>query len=238
MKLLKNKFDKELLFSLIFQDSVKQGTKVEVNILIDNLKSVTGALLEKYRLTGELSEFIYTNTDASPVMNFISSATKSSAKIGIGSSICSAIVSNPAATWTLLNTIQLLAFLPLNSLILTDNLEKFFKGIAKFNIIPNFLTEYYPTNTSGSPYLQAQRYGIKTSVFIINIGLSLIFLLAITLLWPFSFILSKITSGKFASKIVKLVENYKFNFFIRFWIQMYLEIGIYAVIQLKAVSSR
>ena len=235
VSLLKNRLNKDLLFSLVFKNSVTSGTKIEVMILIDDLRSVTGAYLENYILSAELSE--YNTPYSNSIAEIPSAATKTSVTIGVSSSVCASIISNPAAVWALLNTIQLLAFLPLNSNPLPPDLAKFLTGVRDLNIIPNLFDKFYPPNTSSQPYLEARRYGITTSVFVLNIGPNLVLFLAITCFWPFAAFLSKCASGKFASKLIKLLGNYKFSFFLRFWTQMYLEIGIYAIIQLKAVSS-
>ena len=239
LSLLKNKFNKELLFGLVFKNSVKAGTKIYGEILIEDLRSKTGAFLKNNRLSGELSEFTFLNPYKNDALLEASlTSSKSSVTVAVSSSLFSALISDPSAAWALLNTIQLLNYIPINSLPLTDTLKIFLSDKAKYNIIPNFYAKHYPQNTSGRPYLEARRYGIQTSVLIQSIGPSLILFLCITSLWPFAFLLSKFSSGKFAAKIIKLLGNYKFSFFLRFWTQMYLEIGIYAVIQLKAVSYR
>ena len=166
----------------------------------------------------------------------ISNSTAAAAQVIVSTSISLSIMSNPSAAWTLLNTIQMIQYIPLNSNPLTPGLQAFIKGLGQYNIMPNTFSYIFDSNATGPPYLQASNYGFTTSVFLINFGPDTFIFLLLLSLWPFILLISKIPCGKISMKMIKILGNYQYSFFLRFWTQAYLDIGIFAIIQLIAVS--
>ena len=159
-------------------------------------------------------------------------------QISVSTSIGSAILGSPSSAWALINTIQIIAYIPLSSNPLTTRLRAFKIGLGDFNIIPNAFEYIFSTDSTSEPYLEARNYGIDTSVFWINIGPSFtIFILAL-LLWPFVYLISKCKLGKISVKMLKILGNYKYSFFLRFWTQLYLDVGVFALVQLKSVINK
>ena len=99
--------------------------------------------------------------------------------IAITSITLSILSNNPSAVWTLLNTIQIIQYIPLNSNPVTPELKAFITGLGQYNIIPNAFYYIFDSNTTGAPYLQASNYGFTTSVFLINFGQNISILLLI-----------------------------------------------------------
>jgi hypothetical protein len=175
------------------------------------------------------------NIQKSSIQVIISSATPI-INIATLSSIGFTLFLNPSATWTLLNFIQILIYMPLNSNKMTPNLRIFLTGFTGFNILPDILGSKVDGKASSSPYLEARRYGVESSVFLKNTGkIFMIFGTAIVA-WPFLFALSRCGCEKIALKAMKILENYRYNFFLRFWIQNYLDILIYSLVQVRSVS--
>ena len=159
--------------------------------------------------------------------------TGAGVKVAVGASIGTSMVSNPSALWSLLSTIQLIIFMPLNSVPYPDKLKKISGSLITYNIIPNVFTYIVGPNCTSTPYKEAYDYGILTSVFLINTG-PLFFLFMFSAISMGVFIL--ITRLPFANeKMMMIKSKYKYNLLIRFWIQSYLEFGVYAIIQLKSV---
>lgn len=44
---------------------------------------------------------------------------------------------NPGSAWNLINTLQILAFIPMTNINITKKLVEFFAAILNYNIIPN-----------------------------------------------------------------------------------------------------
>jgi hypothetical protein len=163
------------------------------------------------------------------------SAIESMAQGAVSSSVSSsAIVSNPAASWVLVNTIHMIIYMPLNSIPYTQRIKDFARSIGGFNIIPNFIQMIFSGNSTSIPYFEARDFGFSTSLFWVNFGKNVIIFLFFVFMIPVLFGLSRIR--KISGICLKALSNYKFCFFLRFWIQIYLEIGIFALIQITSVG--
>ena len=95
------------------------------------------------------------------------------------------------------------------------------------------MKEIFDSDSTSKPIEREQRSGIESSVLWINIGPNtLLFILYIVLI-PFVLIGTKIPY--ISDRCYVFLENYKFSFFIRFWIQVYLDFGIFSLIQIHSV---
>jgi hypothetical protein len=172
----------------------------------------------------------------SPNLVAIANKTAAEAKVVVSASIGCAIVGNPSTAWALINTIQLISYYPMNTNPLTPGLLAFFNNLGGYNILPNSMTYIFDMNSASPPYAEASNYGFISSVFFINIGSFVTSFLAITIFWPVAYILTKIKIGILAGETIKILGNYRYSFFLRFWTQSYLDLGFAAIIQLKAVT--
>ena len=224
----------EYLFSLSFVNSVDEGTIIKVKINVTMLISTLGSQLNEYVLNGSLPS--YTPIIISESIAAVLNSTTAMAQTVVSSSIGASLMSNPAAAWALLNSIQILIFLPINSNNMTQTIRTFLSGFSGYNILPNLVGSIFSSKASTEPYLEARRYGIASSVFLVNTGKILILFVVTCMLIPFIFALSKFSSGKIAAKAIKILGNYRYGFFLRFWTQSYLELMIYGLIQLRSVN--
>ena len=160
-------------------------------------------------------------------------AIKSTTQSVLTASFASAMVSNPAACWILINTIQIISFLPLSAVNFSEDIIEFIQAIGGYSVIPNWIALFFNKDASGEPSDRAKILGVKSSVFWVNFGSSLLLLMAYIVFAPFIYL------GMWVPKVYKYCENwirnYKYNLFLRFWIEVYLEIGIFALIQIEAV---
>ena len=163
------------------------------------------------------------------------SAIESMSQAAVSTSVSStAIVSNPAASWVLVNTIHMIVYMPLNSLPYSKRIKDFARSIGSFNLIPNFIEMIFSGNSTSLPYFEARDFGFSTSLFWINFGKNFIIFLFFVMCIPIIFGFSKIK--KIENVCARMMSNYKYTFFLRFWIQIYLEIGIFALIQMTSVN--
>jgi hypothetical protein len=163
------------------------------------------------------------------------SKSKSVNQVGGSTSISISFISNPSAAWALLNTIQVISFLPLAKDALTPVMTQYCNSIGSFGMIPNLLEDYLDKNLSEPPYQQAQIIGIETSVFLLNIATDLTVLIVFLCFLPFIYLVSSMKLGKFSKKFEEKLYEYRYDVFIRFWIQSYLSFGVFAIISSQSV---
>ena len=221
----------QIYLILYLQKSIAASTNLAVE-LKSPIYSDKNANLKEYSFTVFLNEFIYIDPSTKALIENAKSAGAVMATTSIGISI----ISNPAAAWAMIGTLQLLPYIPLSKFYNDSTTTKFLTSVGDFNLLPNIMIHVFDKNSSSIPFNQAKIIGIETSVFWINIGkVALPFLFFIIIL-PFLYVVSKIKLGDLDEKILKILKNYKYSFFLRFWIQSYLDLGIYSIIQLKSVK--
>ena len=233
--LLKNFNNKQFEFKVKFELAVNEGTELEVSILAKDLYSVKDAKLLNYSFVGFLKG--YTPMAISQAAAAVINSTGAATKTAVTSSIGASIMSNPSAAWALLNTIQIIIFLPLGTTSITPTLIAFFDSFSGYNLIPNAFSYFIAEDDMNEPYLEARNYGISTSVFFLNFGSTLAPFIVGIIIWPFIKILAILPIGKLSKIAESKLKNYRYNFFIRFWLQAYLEAGIYSIINLHSVKS-
>ena len=101
--------------------------------------------------------------------------------------------------------------------------------------IPNVFEYFLGNGEKSKPFRLKPELSITTSQFIINFGVQLSILLIAILLYPIICFASESNFTFISKKMKKYKESYKFNFFLRFWIQSYLDIGIFAIFQILSV---
>ena len=195
------------------------------------LKSNLNKSLSKYEYRLNFSVYEYITEDIKKVLKSVSKTSQSSNSI----SIIFSLLSNPSAAWLLINTLQMTSFIPLSKNPLTPATTEFCKAISKTGLIPNLPELILDKNSSTVPFAQARKIGIETSVVFINIGTEITILLVTLGLYPIILIISLIQFKLISQKIQKIKDDYRYNFFIRFWIQIHLPIGIYSIINFESV---
>ena len=156
-------------------------------------------------------------------------------KIIISILSAASIPSNPLGLWFILNTIQLIMFMPLNSVNYPEKLRKFSHSLMDYNIIPNVFEFLIDPHCTSEPYSKAYEFGIESSNIFINLGSMIIFFLVyFTMLVILIIINKKIVTSK---RLTLFRQKNQIGFFINFWIQGFLEIVIYSIIQLKSVET-
>ena len=222
----------ECSLQLSFPHKIPKG--LEINITISSqLYSSSNIELSTYLLQGSL--FAYNPLNSLSTVELIANSSSSAAKLSMCIAIGNAIVSNPAASWVIVNNLQLISYLPLNSNPLTPNLQRFCTSMGSYNVIPNYFQYVFDPNSTSAPYTEASNYGLSSSVFWINMGSDMTGITAIIIIFPVIFILSKIRVQRISEKASKYLQNYRYSVFLRFFIQTYLDLGIFALVQLISV---
>lgn len=181
----------------------------------------------------------YTEEDSiSVIEKYISSAGSVVMSIVTASAATSAFMNNqPSLVWTTLNTAQVLCYIPLHNIILPSVLSSFYKSIQPINIVPNlWKTQFYYECNSMTIIEPFRDYGYTCMYFITNTGeISLTFIILVFLLLLFM-VLKLIICGRAKSFFNEKVKKFRWNYFIRFWLESFLDIVIPCVISLNNVN--
>ncbi|CAG9335957.1 unnamed protein product [Blepharisma stoltei] len=227
----------EYLISCNFGGGISKGTLVSVYFLDHTaVISISGGVIRDNYLAGSLYQSAMTSEqqEIAKIQNQVSSG----AKILVGSSIALAMFSpNPSGLWTMLNTIQLLSYIPYANYPLTDKISAFFKSMNDFNIVPNLFLLFVDENQGNTPYYQAKKYGYDSDLILVNVGNNLTVLFFIIAIIPPVYYLSKCSQRYVGKKLNKICNEYKFGTFLRFWILNYLEVGFAAIIGILSVEN-
>lgn len=231
LKLVK-KSENQYLILLKFFQTLPSGSNVTLNIKQKPLFSTKFSKLKYYEFNIQLNDFTYISDEAKTIEKYSKVYTQIVVNIIAGVSMAS----NPSNLWTLLNTIQLIKFLPLSQEKLPDSIEKLCLGLGYLNLIPNLFEYVFASDSASEPDERLKAVGIKTLMFWINVGPSAIYFIIGMISWPIIFIISNLDLGEFALKTKKILLNYRYNFFIRFWIQNFVEINLFSLISLLSVK--
>ena len=217
----------------IFKSQIQENLTLSVAILPYVIYSINNSQLKNYNFSVSFAaSYAF---QSYPSVQTVVKTSSIAAKSAVAISVAIGIISNPASAWILINTIQFITYLPLGSNQLTPNLNQFCTSIGGNVLIPNIFIKIFKDDSTSSPYNNALQYGLSTSVFWINIGPDIMNLLIFLAPFPIIYILSKLLQGKISSKFSLLLDNYKYSVFLRYWIQSYLDIGIFSFVQLRSV---
>jgi hypothetical protein len=148
----------------------------------------------------------------------------------IAAIIVSMINPNPSSLWSFLSCLQLLSFVTLFNIELSEKTRGLFVGLKKQMIFPNFFELFNIGSGKTHQFTRAKELGFKTNSIFLNAG-SIISLFIVGILQYF---LAKITEfflkicfkNRFQKVFDNFFKNYRYSFFLRFWIQNFLEIGV------------
>jgi hypothetical protein len=156
--------------------------------------------------------------------------------MSISSTVLSFAITGSTSVWCFINTLQIISIIPLINVDLPDYLFAVLTGSRSYIPIPNFIGKLVPKEGSTSFY-RAYLLGFSRPEFIYNTGEALSGIIAIILIYPILLLIRKLTRAKYSKKyLFKLLEsyisNYRWNVFLRFLLESYLEITLSAFIQL------
>jgi hypothetical protein len=140
-----------------------------------------------------------------------------------------------SSTWSLINTLQIIGYIPMMDLDLPLALSEFFKSVLNFSFLPSVFDVLVPGD-GPSAVSSAQRVGIDTSLFIINAGELFTYSFALVCLWPLACLLTRLPEPKLAAYFREVSDSYCWGFFLRFFIESYLDLVFASVFQLGSLS--
>ena len=143
--------------------------------------------------------------------------------------------SDPSQFWSVMNNLEVLSLICLTNNQLTPTLIGFFGGLNLLDSVPVGIN-YLLRIITGEESEYIAEYLVKDSkLFLLNAGVSILIMGVLLLFWPAVWTLSKIPYSK--KLFGKLLANYKFNVFTRYWMQCYLDLSVAGFFQLVSVPN-
>ena len=188
---------------------------------------------------------ILNNTEFALVLNGVTVNTDNPVRL-VYMSICQTAISvatyvaaslsmmnpNPAALWSFINSIQMLIYIYLVNIEISPRFTGYLLGLRKYQVFPNIFDYFDSYKGNSHQFGHAVELGfIYNSVFS-NIGswvsCFLFFVALYYTLYILHWILGKSNykNSKLSKFLINKCEGYKYGFFLRFWIQAYLEIVV------------
>ena len=170
----------------------------------------------------------------SALLTSISNAAKITV---VASGIASIFLSSSNGSfWVTFNTIQIISYIPLFNIKIPDFLKFFLIGVRPAKMLPNFWT-YTGIFDCDTPEISEQfyEYGFTCNYFLLNIGVFLLVFFGAIFVLIFILIFYCICCKPCKPIIYKKLLDFRFSFFIRFWIHSYVELLMAATISLNFV---
>jgi hypothetical protein len=146
-------------------------------------------------------------------------------------------IPNSLYVWNSINFLQTLSYMYFIDLEWPDTLSDFLPSIMYYNYFPNIF--HLIEEEGPSPFDNAKDLDYETSQFLRNNGVIITFFIGVALLWPFIFLLVKLTGSQssiFSTNLKKLCVTYNWNSYLKVFIETYLVATIVCLLQLKYTS--
>lgn len=149
--------------------------------------------------------------------------------LAIGTSV---ITFDPNCLFTFLNSAELIAFTSTFDLDMDDNLIDFLNNLKISSSLPSF---FYKINAESVNIDNKKliEYGYSSNILLDNSGFIISFFLTLVFMNFFVFGLSKCLGGCGKIYILRLLRYFKFEFYLRWWVQTLFELFLTSFISLK-----
>mmetsp|Transcript_26350 Transcript_26350/g.47291 ORF Transcript_26350/g.47291 Transcript_26350/m.47291 type:complete len:934 (-) Transcript_26350:220-3021(-) len=151
--------------------------------------------------------------------------------------LTSAITGNLSSAFSVINTIQIIAFIPWCDLDLPLPLSAFLTSLLNFNLIPNVFQFFVPDGGPDTP-ARAKRVSIESHLFLMNGGELLTTLIAGLFYLPLALMLQKVIRVNMVKNyFASVVRDFRWNYFVKFCFEAQLEMTIAALMQMTALRA-
>jgi hypothetical protein len=222
----------EYEFHVTSEDDIEAGSIFTVILKNQKLKSKKNSLYYKTDLSVKLFEVNAEN----PIVESLLSAAKKVVMASLAVTATFGIFGSTSFFWILLNTLQILTYLPLNSTPYTETLIKFFTFMNLLNLFPS-ISELLGIDINHSdPYLEARRYDIDSNLFLINVDIIVVqFMINVTII--LLLVLGMLTlGGSWKARCYRWLQRYRYGYFLRLLTGIYLDFLIFSLVQIRTVS--
>lgn len=222
-------------FTIITLEPVPENIEICIKVTKKNIKSIDNFYFDYSPLYVNLSNASYVFPSAQYIKTIVS-ATSTTTYTVWGSVLVVGLISSPSFLWALMNTKDILAYLPLNRIPYTERVVEAFPTVGTLNFAYNPGKYIFTLSSSPEPYLEARHFGIKTTYFLHNCGMWFTFLILYVSVIPIIYIGTHIKKDFISKKCETLLSNYRYSFFLRFWVQGYMNLGFLSIVQLRSVN--
>jgi hypothetical protein len=224
-------------WKITLQTSQAISAGAQATVTITNPSIAGGAIFTNDVASGQLhSQAAQLTKEESQALRIGTLSTLISTVAVTGAAVASFSTGKMSSAWVLINSIQILGFIPMTNIELPIGLSCFLKSVLNLKSIPN-LFKYFIVDDSPQNFQSALRIGKHSSLFLINGGQILTTFLLMLAVWPVLFVASKVPYAKLARRLCDISANYKWCFFIRFIIEGYLQLTFAALFQLHNASA-
>ncbi|CAG9335193.1 unnamed protein product [Blepharisma stoltei] len=211
--------------SLKIEKAISKGTLATIEFInLEEMRSVSNGVLNSSEISVPLNS--YDPAPYSATIESVTSQASAGSQAAISGAVALSIVNpNPSSLWSMMNTLQILSYLTLSGIPLSSKMSSFLNNLNSFNLFPNAFTYIIDKNEGNTPYSQAKEFGFDSDLILINQGNDFTLILASLAVFPGVFFLSRCSYRWLGKKFTKTLKGYQFAFYLRFWIQCYLELG-------------
>ena len=225
----------EYKIEMEFKGFVSEGEEMTLEFKNPlEIMSVSELVLHPEPIKGSLSLYSPGQILMEAVAATAATAATGAVSAGAGSSI---LTPNPAGLWAILNTVEILSYIPVTNNRLTPTVTGLFKGFGSINPLPNVFEYFIDPDLGMSTSLAEKKNGLKSSLFLVNAGQALSAFFLVILLYPVIWVFSKCKYEEVRNKFKKMLGGYKYGVFIRYWIQCYFDLALAVIIQLTSLPS-
>ena len=151
-------------------------------------------------------------------------------------SLGASLISNPAVAWPLINTLQLIRFIPLTENSLTKATRKILTTAGEYSPLPKLSFKVFHEDSATKPYKPALNDNIQVSVFCLNASDSILIFFCLVIFIIIVNLTKNFPNEVIRKKCLKYLSKNTYSQFYRFFIQSYLDLIIFALLQLKSVT--
>ena len=216
-----------------FNENIQNGTQLLISL--SGLVSCKNGILNNTEFILELNEFIvtadYPVKEASTKISqtVVSVATYAAASLSM-------INPNPAALWSFVNTIQMIVYIYLAQIELSQRFAGYLLGLKKYQPFPNIFDYIASYQGETHQFTRAQDLGFHRNSIFVNIGSWVSCFLCFVCLYYVIYLcyllvrMTRYKDSKVAEFLIGKCRGYKYAFFLRFWIQAYLDMSVACLI--------
>jgi hypothetical protein len=217
-------------YELLLDKSVQFEDSSECEVALEQ-QSASPYVFSNLSATVSLHKSVVPRSAEDNLTNGISALTQAEVMITATAAVALGfMIGSPSAAWVLISCNQLLGYIPMMDIDLPSPLEEYFKASQQLDPLPNLFS--YFDNEEGSVPPCARRQGFESSNYVGNVGQLLTTFLLCCVCWPLFCLL-----GKASKYFERVAGSYRWNFFLRFFIQGYLELLVAAAVQLYSPAS-
>jgi hypothetical protein len=143
---------------------------------------------------------------------------------------------NPSLLLSMLNSEQLIAYLPLMNLDIEPRLRGLFIGSNPFASLPNYALNVIDLDDFEEPYPKAEEYGFETSGFVVNIGKNFLVLVSLVVSHLVVAGLSRCSCVSVRLYFSKMLRCYHLDNYVLFMVAFFTELQVQASVQLRSPS--